>query len=133
MRRMKISPELIEEANTYYETDNEEILNVRKKFKELAEKFDEQIKEEKVKVIEAGGLKIIGTERHESRRIDNQLRGRSGRQGDIGESRFYIGLDDDLMKIFGGDVITRVYNTLGADENMPIESKMISNAVESAQ
>ncbi len=133
MRRQKISPELIEESNTYYETDDEEILNARKKFKELTKKYDEQIKEEKQKVIEAGGLKIIGTERHESRRIDNQLRGRAGRQGDIGESRFYIGLDDDLMKIFGGDVITKVYNTLGADENMPIESKMISNAVENAQ
>ena len=133
MRRQKISPELIEEANTYYETDDQDILNARKKFKELTEKFDEEIKDEKEKVIEAGGLKIIGTERHESRRIDNQLRGRSGRQGDIGESRFYIGLDDDLMKIFGGDMITKVYNTLGADENMPIESKMISNAVENAQ
>lgn len=83
--------------------------------------------------MQLGGLKIIGTERHESRRIDNQLRGRSGRQGDNGESRFYIGLDDDLMKIFGGDMITSVYNTLGADENIPIESKMISNAVERAQ
>ena len=133
MRRQKISPELIEESNTYYETDDQDILNAREKFKELTKKYDEQIKEEKEKVIEAGGLKIIGTERHESRRIDNQLRGRSGRQGDIGESRFYIGLDDDLMKIFGGDVITKVYNTLGADENMPIESKMISNAVENAQ
>ena len=133
MRRQKISPELIEESNTYYETDDEDILKAREKFKELTKKYDEQIKEEKEKVIEAGGLKIIGTERHESRRIDNQLRGRAGRQGDIGESRFYIGLDDDLMKIFGGDVITKVYNTLGADENMPIESKMISNAVENAQ
>ena len=133
MRRQKISPELIEESNTYYETDDEDILKAREKFKELTKKYDDQIKEEKEKVIEAGGLKIIGTERHESRRIDNQLRGRSGRQGDIGESRFYIGLDDDLMKIFGGDVITKVYNTLGADENMPIESKMISNAVENAQ
>ena len=83
--------------------------------------------------MQLGGLKIIGTERHESRRIDNQLRGRSGRQGDNGESRFYIGLDDDLMKIFGGDMITSVYNTLGADENIPIESKIISNAVERAQ
>ena len=133
MRRQRIPDELITEADTYYETDNEEILNARKKFKELVEKFDVQIKEEKEKVIKAGGLKIIGTERHESRRIDNQLRGRSGRQGDIGESRFYIGLDDDLMKIFGGDTITKVYNTLGADENMPIESKIISNAVENAQ
>ncbi len=133
MRKLKISPELIEEATTYYETDSEEILNARKQFKELVKKYDEKIKDEKEKVIAAGGLKIIGTERHESRRIDNQLRGRAGRQGDIGESRFYIGLDDDLMKIFGGDMITKVYNTLGADENMPIESKMISNAVENAQ
>ena len=78
-------------------------------------------------------LKIIGTERHESRRIDNQLRGRSGRQGDPGESKFYIALEDDLMKIFGGDTITKVYNTLGADENMPIESRIISKAVENAQ
>ena len=133
MRRNKISPELIEEADTYYETDNEEILRVREQFKNLVNKYDEKIHEEKEKVISAGGLKIIGTERHESRRIDNQLRGRSGRQGDIGESKFYIGLDDDLMKIFGGDMITKVFNTLGADENMPIDSKMISNAVENAQ
>ena len=133
MRRNKVSPELIEEANTYYETDDQEILKAREEFKNLVDKHEKQIKEEKEKVIEAGGLKIIGTERHESRRIDNQLRGRSGRQGDIGESKFYIGLDDDLMKIFGGDVITKVYNTLGADENMPIDSKIISNAVENAQ
>ena len=133
MRKQKYTEDLIEEATAYNETDNEEILNARKVFKELEEKFEEEIKDEKQKVIDAGGLKIIGTERHESRRIDNQLRGRSGRQGDIGESRFYIGLDDDLMKIFGGDMITGVYNTLGADENMPIESKIISNAVEKAQ
>ena len=133
MRRQKISPELIEEANTYYETEDQSILDARKKFQELVKKYDETIKEEKEKVINAGGLKIIGTERHESRRIDNQLRGRAGRQGDVGESKFYIALDDDLMKIFGGDMITKVYNTLGADENMPIQSKMISNAVESAQ
>ena len=133
MRKNKISKELIEEANTYYETDDKDILNAREQFKKLVQKYEEQIKEEKQKVIDAGGLKIIGTERHESRRIDNQLRGRSGRQGDIGESKFYIGLDDDLMKIFGGDAITKVYNTLGADENMPIESRIISNAVENAQ
>jgi len=133
MRKNKVSPELIEEANTYYETDDKYILNAREQFKKLVDKYDEQIKDEKQKVIDAGGLKIIGTERHESRRIDNQLRGRSGRQGDVGESKFYIGLDDDLMKIFGGDMITKVYNTLGADENMPIDSKMISNAVENAQ
>lgn len=133
MRKLKYSEELIDQATAFNETDNEEILGARKKFKELEEKYNDQIKDEKQKVLEAGGLKIIGTERHESRRIDNQLRGRSGRQGDPGESRFYIGLDDDLMKIFGGDKITTVYNMLGADENMPIESKMISKSVESAQ
>ena len=133
MRKQKISEELIEQSTTYNETDDQEILNARKAFKELENKFEEEIKEEKEKVIAAGGLKIIGTERHESRRIDNQLRGRSGRQGDIGQSKFFIGLDDDLMKIFGGDMITNVYNSLGADEDMPIESKIISNAVEKAQ
>ena len=133
LRKRKVSEELIEQATAFNETKDEEIINIRKEFKNIKEKYDEKIKEEKEKVITAGGLKIIGTERHESRRIDNQLRGRSGRQGDNGESRFYIGLDDDLMKIFGGDMITNVYNTLGADENIPIESKLISNAVERAQ
>ena len=133
MRKLKYSDEEIEEAAAHNATDNKEILAARKKFTELEAKYDEKIKEEKQKVIEAGGLKIIGTQRHESRRIDNQLRGRSGRQGDPGESRFYIGLDDDLMKIFGGDMITKVYNTLGAAEDMPIESKAISKAVENAQ
>ena len=133
MRKNKVPENLIEESNTYYETDDQDILRAREQFNKLVEKYDEKIKEEKEKVIQAGGLKIIGTERHESRRIDNQLRGRSGRQGDVGESRFFIGLDDDLMKIFGGDAITRVYNTLGADENMPIASKIISKAVENAQ
>ena len=133
MAKLRYSPELIEQSTAFNETDDQEILDARKKYKELEEKFDKEIKEEKEKVINAGGLKIIGTERHESRRIDNQLRGRSGRQGDPGESKFYIGLDDDLMKIFGGDMITNVYNTLGADENMPIQSKMLSKAVENAQ
>ena len=133
MKKKRVPENLIEESNTYYETDDQDILRAREQFNELVKKYDEQIKDEKQKVIEAGGLKIIGTERHESRRIDNQLRGRSGRQGDVGESKFYIGLDDDLMKIFGGNAITKVYNTLGADENMPIEAKMISKAVENAQ
>ena len=133
MRKLKYPEELIDQATAFNETDNQDIIDARKKFKELEEKFNDQIKDEKQKVIDAGGLKIIGTERHESRRIDNQLRGRSGRQGDPGESRFFIGLDDDLMKIFGGDKITMVYNMLGADENMPIEAKMISKSVESAQ
>ena len=133
MRKNKIPENLIEESNTYYETDDQEILRAREKFNELEKKYDEEIKEEKEKVLAVGGLKIIGTERHESRRIDNQLRGRSGRQGDPGESKFYIGLDDDLMKIFGGDMITKVYNAVGMDESIPIENKIISNAVESAQ
>ena len=133
MKKLGYSDLLIEQATAFNETSDEEILAARNKFKELENKFDEEIKEEKQKVIDAGGLKIIGTERHESRRIDNQLRGRSGRQGDPGNSKFYIGLDDDLMKIFGGNTITKVYDTLGADENMPIQSKLISNAVESAQ
>ena len=133
MRKKGYSEELIEQANAFNETDDEEILEARKIFKELEEKHNQEIKEEKEKVVAAGGLKIIGTERHESRRIDNQLRGRSGRQGDVGESRFFIGLDDNLMKIFGGDVITNVFNTLKADENMPIEAKVISKAVENAQ
>ena len=133
MKKNKVPEYLIEESNTYYETDDQDILRAREQFNKAVEKYDEKIKDEKEKVINAGGLKIIGTERHESRRIDNQLRGRSGRQGDVGESQFYIGLDDDLMKIFGGDAITKVYNTLGADENMPIASKIISRTVEGAQ
>ena len=133
MKRLKYTDEQIEEAMAFNETDDQSILESREKFRNLVKKYDDEIKEEKEKVIAAGGLKIIGTERHESRRIDNQLRGRSGRQGDMGESKFYIGLDDDLMKIFGGDMITGVYNTLGADEDMPIESRIISGAVEKAQ
>ena len=133
MRKQGYSDELIEQANAHNETENEEILKARETFNKYQNKFEEEIKEEKEKVLAAGGLKIIGTERHESRRIDNQLRGRSGRQGDPGESRFYIALDDDLMKIFGGDMITSVYNTLKADENMPIEMGLLSKTVENAQ
>ena len=133
MREDKVPENLVEEADTYYETDDQDILRAREKFIKLKAKFDEEIKAEKQKVIEAGGLKIIGTERHESRRIDNQLRGRSGRQGDPGDSQFYIGLDDNLMKIFGGDRVTALYNTLNVDENMPIQVGFISRAVENAQ
>ena len=133
MKKQNYSSDQIEQATAFNETDDKDILNARAKFRELEAKFDEEIKEEKEKVIAAGGLKIIGTERHESRRIDNQLRGRSGRQGDPGESKFYIALEDDLMKIFGGNAISKVYNTLGADEDMPIEARIISKAVESAQ
>ncbi len=133
MREDKVPENLVEEADTYYETDDQDILRAREKFIALKAKFDEEIKAEKQKVIDAGGLKIIGTERHESRRIDNQLRGRSGRQGDPGDSQFYIGLDDNLMKIFGGDRVTALYNTLNVDENMPIQVGFISRAVENAQ
>ncbi|MBR2744758.1 MAG: preprotein translocase subunit SecA [Clostridia bacterium] len=133
LRMERYTPEQVEEATTYYETDDEEIKKERAHYKEVRDSYEEKIKAEKEKVIEAGGLKIIGTERHESRRIDNQLRGRSGRQGDPGESRFYISLEDDLMKIFGGDRIVAVYDRLDADENMPINSRMITKAVERAQ
>ena len=133
MKKQGFSEELIEQSTTHNETEDEEILKARETFSKLEQRFDNEIKKEKQKVVDAGGLKIIGTERHESRRIDNQLRGRSGRQGDPGESRFYIALDDDLMKIFGGDMVTSVYNTLGADENMPLEMGILSRAVESAQ
>ena len=133
MKADKVPENLVEEADTYYETDDQDILRAREKFIALKEKFDEEIKSEKQKVIDAGGLRIIGTERHESRRIDNQLRGRSGRQGDPGDSQFYIGLDDNLMKIFGGDRVTALYNTLKVDEDMPIQVGFISKAVENAQ
>ncbi|MFR1776625.1 MAG: preprotein translocase subunit SecA [Clostridia bacterium] len=133
MKRMKYASEMIEQATAFNETEDQDIINARKKFRELVKKYDKEIEEEKQKVVEAGGLKIIGTERHESRRIDNQLRGRSGRQGDPGCSRFYIGLDDNLMKIFGGDAITKVYDKLNASEDLPIESRIITNAVENAQ
>ena len=133
MRKLKYEDYLIEQATAFNETDDTEILDARKKFKELQNKFDEEIKEEKEKVIKAGGLKIIGTERHESRRIDNQLRGRSGRQGDPGETRFYLALDDSLLKIFGGDMITKVFDKGNIPEDMPIEVKLIAKTIENAQ
>ena len=131
--RKKYTFEEIEEATAYNETDDEKILARREEFRNLVRNYDKGIENEKQKVIEAGGLKIIGTERHESRRIDNQLRGRSGRQGDPGESRFYISLDDDLMKIFGGSIITKVYNKIGVSDDMPIESRILTKTVESSQ
>ncbi|HHV31010.1 preprotein translocase subunit SecA [Caproiciproducens sp. LBM24188] len=133
MRRMQFSEELISEATAYSETTDEEILNARKVFAELDQKYREQIKEEAEEVKAAGGLYIIGTERHESRRIDNQLRGRAGRQGDPGMSRFYISLEDDLMRLFGGDRINALMERLNVDENTPIENKMLTNTIESAQ
>lgn len=133
MAKNRVPANLIEEADTYYETDDQDILRAREQFKKLVEKYDEKIKEEKEKVIAVGGLKIIGTERHESRRIDNQLRGRSGRQGDVGESKFYIALEDDMMKIYGGPKIAQIFDFMKVDENMPIDSKMITKQLESAQ
>ena len=131
--RKKYTFEEIEEATAYNETDDEKILARREEFRNLVRNYDKGIENEKQKVIEAGGLKIIGTERHESRRIDNQLRGRSGRQGDPGESRFYISLDDDLMKIFGRSINTKVYNKIGVSNDMPIESRILTKTVESSQ
>lgn len=113
--------------------DDEEILKIREEFKELAKKIKVEIDKDREKVIEAGGLKIIGSERHESRRIDNQLRGRSGRQGDKGETRFYISLEDDLMKLFGSDKIMAIAEMMGLPEDMPIEQRMLTGAIETAQ
>lgn len=133
MKRMQFTDEMIAEAKGFAETDDEEILEARKTFRELEAKYKEQIKDEADKVREVGGLFILGTERHDSRRIDNQLRGRSGRQGDPGKSQFYLSCEDDLMRLFGGDRMKMMMGRLAEDENMPIESKMISKTVESSQ
>ena len=125
--------ELLMEADSYAETDNPEILAVREQYKELLKKYKATIADEAEKVRAAGGLYIIGTERHESRRIDNQLRGRSGRQGDPGESRFFLSLQDDLMRLFATDKVAGMMDSLGLDEDTPIDAKILSNAVENAQ
>ncbi len=133
MRKQGFDEELISQSTSYSETKDEIVLNARKTYRELNEKFKKQIDKEKEEVYEAGGLFIMGTERHESRRIDNQLRGRAGRQGDIGASRFYISLEDDLMRLFGTDRIKGLVNALGLEEDQPIEHKMLSGAIENAQ
>ena len=120
------SDEVIADATGYAETDNEEILAARKLFAEKMAQHKAVIAEEAEKVRAAGGLFIIGTERHESRRIDNQLRGRAGRQGDPGETRFYLSLEDDLMRLFGGERIQNMMEKLDLDEDTPIENKMLS-------
>ncbi|MBP0962824.1 MAG: SEC-C domain-containing protein, partial [Oscillospiraceae bacterium] len=125
--------EMIEEATGFGETDDQNILAARERFSQLNNKYKQEIAGESEAVKEAGGLFIIGTERHESRRIDNQLRGRAGRQGDPGESRFYIALEDDLMRLFGGERLQNMMDSLGVDEDMPIETKMLSGQIESAQ
>ena len=133
LRKKDISEELLAQANAYSETSDPEILAIRQEYKDLHAKYKAQMAEEAQKVKEAGGLYIIGTERHESRRIDNQLRGRSGRQGDPGESRFYLSLQDDLMRLFSSDRIMNMMDTLGLDEDTPIDAKILSGAVENAQ
>ena len=133
MRKEGFTEELIEEATSHNETTDEEILNARSRFSALVKQFDDEIKDEKEKVLAAGGLRIIGTERHESRRIDNQLRGRAGRQGDPGQTRFYLGLDDDLLKIFGGEMITNILTKGNVPDDMPIENVLLSKTIESAQ
>ena len=133
LRKAGLTDELIAEATGYAETDNEEILNARKLFAEKLAQHKAEIAGEAEKVRAAGGLFIIGTERHDSRRIDNQLRGRAGRQGDPGETRFYISLEDDLMRLFGGDRVTSIMERMDIDEDTPIESKMLSRAIEQAQ
>ncbi len=133
MRKEGYSEELISEATGYGDTDNAEILKAREEFAALNAKFKAEIAPEADEVRAVGGLCILGTERHESRRIDNQLRGRSGRQGDPGETRFYISLEDDLMRLFGGDRIFSLMETLKVDENMPLEMPILSHSIESAQ
>ena len=133
LRKAGLTDELIAEATGYAETDNQEILDARRLFAEKLAQHKAEIAGEADKVRAAGGLFIIGTERHDSRRIDNQLRGRAGRQGDPGETRFYISLEDDLMRLFGGDRVTGMMERMNIDEDTPIENKMLSRAIEQAQ
>ena len=133
LRKREIPEEIITEAIGFADTDNEEVIAARKLYRELYDKYNEVVKEKAVAVKEAGGLYILGTERHESRRIDNQLRGRSGRQGDEGESCFFLSVEDNLMRIFAGDRLENLMKTLNVDENTPIESKMLTRIIESSQ
>ena len=133
LRKKGLPEELLQQANAYSETDDAEILALRAEYERLLKKYAAEMAEEAQKVRDAGGLFIIGTERHESRRIDNQLRGRSGRQGDPGERHFYLSLQDDLMRLFSSDRVMGIMNMLGLDEDTPIDAKILSNAVENAQ
>ena len=133
LKKRGYTEDVIMNAISLNETDDEDILAVRKEYKEIYDKLDKNVKEDREKVINAGGLKIIGTERHDSRRIDNQLRGRSGRQGDVGESRFYISLEDDLMKLFGGERIQTLASAMNMPEDMPLEMGMLTSAIQRAQ
>lgn len=133
LRKREMPEELITAAIGFADTDDEEIIKARKLYQELFDKYNKEVKEKAVAVIEAGGLYILGTERHESRRIDNQLRGRSGRQGDPGESCFFLSVEDELMRIFAGDRLENMMKTLNVEETMPIESKMLTKIIESSQ
>jgi len=133
MRKKGYAEDLIAQSTGFNDTTDELVLEARKAYRELYEKFKKQTDAEREKVVAVGGLHIIGTERHESRRIDNQLRGRAGRQGDPGSSRFYISLEDDLMRLFGSDRLTRIVDALGLEEDQPIEHNMLSGAIENAQ
>ena len=133
LRRAGMTDELIAEATGFAETDNQDILDARKQFSQAEAKYKEEIRDEADKVRQAGGLFILGTERHESRRIDNQLRGRAGRQGDPGETRFFLSLEDDIMRLFGSERVMNMMEKLGVDEDTPIDAKMLSGAIENAQ
>ena len=133
LRKKEIPEELLQEANAYSETSDPEVLAVRKEYEDLVAGYKDEIRTEAEQVRASGGLFIIGTERHESRRIDNQLRGRAGRQGDPGESRFYLSMEDDLMRLFAADRVMNLMNSLGLDEDTPIDAKILSGAVENAQ
>ncbi|MCI8913427.1 MAG: preprotein translocase subunit SecA [Lawsonibacter sp.] len=133
LRKSGMSDELIAEATGFAETDNQEILDARQRFAEAEAKYKTEIQEEADRVREVGGLFILGTERHESRRIDNQLRGRAGRQGDPGETRFFLSLEDDIMRLFGSERVYNLMEKLGVDEDTPIDAKMLSGAIENAQ
>ncbi len=133
LRKAGMSEDLINEATGYAETDNEDILQARRQFAEALARHKAEVDKEAEKVRAAGGLFILGTERHESRRIDNQLRGRAGRQGDPGETRFFISMQDDIMRLFGSERIQAMMDTLNIDEDMPIDQKILSNAIENAQ
>ncbi|HHT44918.1 MAG TPA: preprotein translocase subunit SecA [Fastidiosipila sp.] len=133
MRKNGYDEALIEQSTTLHETDDEAVLEARRTFSDLKDRFEKEIQTERDQVLEAGGLYILGTERHESRRIDNQLRGRAGRQGDPGSSKFYLALEDDLMRIFGGERIDRMFSAIGVKEDMEVEHPMLSRAIETAQ
>ena len=133
MAKLGYKEEEISNSESFFETSDENIISLRKVYKELIEKYKEQTDKEAKEVIKAGGLAIIGTERHESRRIDNQLRGRAGRQGDSGETRFFISLEDDIMRLFGSERIMAMVNALGMPDDEPIEHKMLTSAIENAQ